>query len=218
MREESDLRDFFLENDILLLDRGFRDAVPKLETEYKLLVKMPALLAKNQKQLDTQQANNSRFVTKCRWVVESRNSGLKRSFKALKEVPNKSLTHTIDDYKIAGALINAFHARLTSDKEDWKQIVINMKRLVSTENALKSLYEEEKLKLKSKYDKLDASDVMDFPKLDVESVKTHITLGNYQLSQAKSYIGEHLDKNGDYRIMIGKHTLDNVYFIFSSYY
>ena len=126
---------------------------------------------------------------------------MKRSFKALKEVPNKSLTHTIDDFKIA-------------DKEDWKQIVINMKRLVSTENALKSLYEEEKLKLKSKYDKLDASDVMDFPKLDVESVKTHITLGNYQLSQAKSYIGEHLDKNGDYRIMIGKHTLDNIFYFF----
>lgn len=72
-------------------------------------------------------------------------------------------------------------------------------------------------KLKNKYDKLDASDVMDFPKLDKESVKTHITLGNYQLSQAKGYIGEHLDKNGDYRIMVGKHTLDNVYLYFIFY-
>jgi hypothetical protein len=42
MSEESQLRDFFKVNDIILLDSGFRDAVPKLETEYKLQVKMPA--------------------------------------------------------------------------------------------------------------------------------------------------------------------------------
>lgn len=189
MSQESDLRDLFKESDIILLDRGFRDAVPKLETEYKLQVKMPALLAKNQKQLDTQQANQSRFGTKCRWVVESRNSGLKRSHKALEQVHNKSLPHTIEDYRIAGSLINAFHDRLISDKQDWKQIVVNMKRLVNTENVLKSLYEEEKLKLKSKYDKLDASEVNDFPKLELDAIKTHITLGIYQITQAKSYIG-----------------------------
>lgn len=212
MNENSDLCNLFQEYDVILLDRGFRDAVPKLETKYKLKVRMPALLEKSQKQLTTEQANKSRFVTKCRWVVEVLNTFLKNSFKALKEVPNKSLPHTMNDYKIAGALINAFHKRLISDKENNKKIVANMKSWVNNENVLKYMYEETKLKLKSKYEKLDSSIIFDFPILDIETIKTHITLGSYQLSQAQSYIAEHLNKNGDYLIMIGREALaiDNV--------
>jgi len=69
---------------------------------------MPVLLSKNENQLSTQDANNSRFVTKLRWVVEVINFFLKNSFKALKQVPNISLPHTLEDYKIAGAIINRF--------------------------------------------------------------------------------------------------------------
>lgn len=216
LANSSDLRELFQKDDVILLDRGFRDAVSKLETEYQLRVKMPALLANNQKQQTTEQANNSRYVTKCSSSpVEVVNTFLKNSFKALKEVPNKSLPHTLVDYKIGGALINAFHKRLTSDKEDYKHILANMKRMVSTENLLKSMYEEMKLKLKSKYDKLDALDVLDFPILVEQDIKTHITLGTYQLSQAKSYIAEHLNENGDYQIMVckEKYALDEVYII-----
>jgi hypothetical protein len=135
MSQTPDLCDLFQEGDVILLDRGFRDAVATLETDYKLRVKMPALLANKQKQLTAEQANHSRFVTKCRWPVEVLNSFLKKSFKALKEVPNKSLPHTLKDYRIAGALINAFHKRLISDKKNYKIVVANMKRLVSNENS-----------------------------------------------------------------------------------
>jgi hypothetical protein len=61
---------------------------------------MPVLLSKNENQLSTQYANNSRFVTKYRWVVEVINTFLKNSFEALKQVPNISLPHTLEDYKI----------------------------------------------------------------------------------------------------------------------
>jgi hypothetical protein len=67
---------------------------------------MPALLSKNKKLLETFDANTSRFVRKVRWVLEVINTFLKNSFKALKQVPNKSLPHTQEDYRIAGALIN----------------------------------------------------------------------------------------------------------------
>ena len=77
---------------------------------------MPALLSEKQDQLSTQEANNTRvFVTKLRWVVEVTISFLKNSFKALKEVPNKSLPLTLDHYKIAGALINKFFKRLIAN-------------------------------------------------------------------------------------------------------
>ncbi len=76
--------------------------------------------------MSTQDANNSRFVTKLRWVVEVINTFLKNSFKALKQVPNISLPHTLEDYKIAGALINRCFKRLFSDQNDEEVIVKNM--------------------------------------------------------------------------------------------
>lgn len=71
-----------------------------------LNLKCLPFLAKKEKQLNTEAANLSRIVTKVRWVIEVINTFLKNSFKALKQVANKSLPHTHDDYKIAGALIN----------------------------------------------------------------------------------------------------------------
>jgi hypothetical protein len=49
------------------------------------------------------------------------------SFKALKEAPNKSLPHTLHDYKIAAALINKFFKRLYSDQTNEKEIRKNLK-------------------------------------------------------------------------------------------
>lgn len=88
---------------------------------------MPSFLDKSSSQLSTIDANSSRFITKCRWVVEVVNSFLKKSFKALREVRNISLPHTIHDYRIAGALINRFFMRLFSDIDDQQTIIDNMK-------------------------------------------------------------------------------------------
>lgn len=57
----SDEMSIIHENDIVLLDRGFRDVVNFLTTNKKLHVYCPGL-----GQLDTIEANTSRFVTKCR--------------------------------------------------------------------------------------------------------------------------------------------------------
>jgi hypothetical protein len=138
---------------------------------------MPALLSKNKKQLETIDANNSRFVTKIRWVVEVINTFLKNSFKALKQVPNKSLPHTEEDYRIAGALINRFFKRLFCDNNDEEAILRNMKLKLNVENELKEIVTTEKLHLKSKFIALDGEDLTDFPKLDVADIKTNINLG-----------------------------------------
>ncbi|EZA62212.1 hypothetical protein X777_05151 [Ooceraea biroi] len=55
--------------DIFILDRGFRDVKPLLEKKgFEVL--MPALKGKRS-QLPTDESNESRFVTKLRWVVEA---------------------------------------------------------------------------------------------------------------------------------------------------
>ena len=50
--------------------------------------------------------------------MEVTNSFLKNSFKALDNVKNKSLYHTLEDYRIAAALINKYFKILYSDNDD----------------------------------------------------------------------------------------------------
>lgn len=57
------------DDDIILLDRGFRDAVPTMQT-LGFHVQMPSFL-NGKKQFTTEEANQSRLVTANRWVVES---------------------------------------------------------------------------------------------------------------------------------------------------
>ena len=106
MQDKNGLSSILREGDVILLDRGLRDAIEQLENVYKLKPQMPCLLKKSQKQLTSFEANTSRLVTKCRWVIEVTNSFLKQSFRALKSVRNKTLPHILSDYRIAAALIN----------------------------------------------------------------------------------------------------------------
>ncbi|KAK0070837.1 hypothetical protein PV326_002025 [Microctonus aethiopoides] len=56
-------------DDIIVVDRGFRDIVKYLE-QLGFKVLMPAFTGKRN-QLTTDESNQSRFVTKIRWVVEA---------------------------------------------------------------------------------------------------------------------------------------------------
>lgn len=75
--------------DIFILDRGFREVVADLEAKgFKVL--MPALKGK-QKQLTAKQANESRFVPKVRWVVESIHGMMKKKFRLLDNILDNKL-------------------------------------------------------------------------------------------------------------------------------
>ncbi|CAF0945538.1 unnamed protein product [Brachionus calyciflorus] len=167
---------FYTEDDLMRL---IAHAINK---KYKLKLQYPAFINKNQNQLSTFDAITTRLVTKSRYVVEAMNAFLKKSFKALSEVKNKSLTHIIDDYKIACTLVNKFLKRLFSDDDYNIEIVNNMKRKLNTINELEC-------------------HIDDFPKIDEQIIKNHITLGSYQLTQGKSYLAEHLN-NEKYEIRV----------------
>ena len=57
------------DDDVILLDRGFRDAIPTMKM-LGFRVSMPDFL-NGKTQLTTEEANQSRFVTANRWVIES---------------------------------------------------------------------------------------------------------------------------------------------------
>lgn len=84
------------------ISRDFRDSLETLE-EYGLVPKMPHFLREG-RQHSIEDANESRLVTKIRWVVESVN-GLIKSWKMLTQVfPNSQIPYVGDYVRIVSAL------------------------------------------------------------------------------------------------------------------
>ncbi|CAF4439115.1 unnamed protein product, partial [Rotaria magnacalcarata] len=82
--------DWLEPNDVLIVDRGFRDSLPLLNNlGYKTY--MPTFLKQADKQLSTTDANQTRLVTKIRWVVESTNGRIKTWRFFDRVVPNSLL-------------------------------------------------------------------------------------------------------------------------------
>ena len=129
-------RELLLPNDLLILDRGFRDVIDTLEKKYKVRTIMP--YCSNEQQLTTLQANFTRLVTKIRWAIEVVNGLFKNEFKAIEKCRNTMLNHIFKDYRIAASLINCFFSRLVSDKEDGKEIAKIMKDKLYNKNDLES--------------------------------------------------------------------------------
>jgi hypothetical protein len=69
MNNEQGVLDWLHDDDIIVVDRGFRDAVNTI-TRFGFNVEMPDFL-KGKKQLSCKEANHSRCVTKVRWIIES---------------------------------------------------------------------------------------------------------------------------------------------------
>lgn len=114
--EDNSFHWFFENKDIFILDRGFRDVVEKMnEVVYKTY--LPLTKDDDQRQLTTQQANVSRKVTLCLWVVETINGRLKNQFRQLRsQRVNIAAPHLKEEIKIASALLNAFGKRLVDHR------------------------------------------------------------------------------------------------------
>lgn len=211
LKKDKGLRNLLQPGDHILIDRGFRDAIDDLKTVYHLQPHMPSCIPPKQKQLTTLEANHSRFVTKCRWPVEVVNGHMKTLFRVHdKVVTNKTLSHTLNDFRISAALINRFHKRLLSDKEYDAEIAQEMKAKLNTINELENIVEKYGLNKKRKeFKKIDSNTIGDFPKIDQETIKKKITLGSYQLRQSLSYLAERVDESDNLPIelYVGKQKL-----------
>lgn len=99
--EESPFNWFFLENDVMILDRGFRDSIADIES-CGYVAQMPPTKLRDETQLTTEQANKSRLVTMCRWVVEVVNGRFNRDYKLLRQdYFNSTLHNLFPDFRIA---------------------------------------------------------------------------------------------------------------------
>lgn len=201
--ESGPMRSFYREGDVFILDRGFRDAIPLLEAcNYN--VQKPESLNEGERQLTTIQANTSRLVTLCRWVVEVVNGRFKRDFKLFRQdFFNRAHAHLMSDFKIAASLINRFHPTL-QDRPDASLIIERALRYQHTPNYLAEFVTNYNLNRRSvMFRRIDGK----FPQLNIFPVFSYseliiFALGPYQVKQARSYYGEHVRQNGLYEIEI----------------
>ena len=88
----------------------------------------------------TLEANESRIVTKIRWIVESVNGIIKRWKHFKHDLLNTNIPYIQDDFRIVCALINKYRPnRCQLSNENDEQIAAQMINLLKKENVLINL-------------------------------------------------------------------------------
>ncbi|CAF1139559.1 unnamed protein product, partial [Brachionus calyciflorus] len=87
LNRDKNLKELILKNDLAIFDRAFKDCILRLKKKYGLISKIPTCLKDGEKQMTCKEANETRLITKNRYVVEVINGILKQQFKALRETP-----------------------------------------------------------------------------------------------------------------------------------
>ena len=204
MKKMSEVRSMFRSSDIFVVDRGFRDVKAYLESQ-KFVVKMPDIIPAGETQLGDVLANRKRLVTKVRFVVEVINGHLKTCFRYFDRVwCIQSLPHLITDFRNAAALHNVSHTVIISDAEYTDDITQLMIGRSHKQNLLYRLVLEQQLNRKyTEFILLDAEQLGGFPVLTKNNLYK-ISLGSYQIKQAKSYYAEHMAADGRYSIQLSR--------------
>lgn len=193
-RNEDRMREWFPEGSIIVVDRGYRD-VTELFRNLGIYWKMPALLQPGQRQLSTEEANESRLVTKTRWIVEARNGHIKSIFKFFAQVIRVPHLHNLGNfYRIAGAIINRYHAPIEMQGAN-AELARQLIRRAQEVNVVQALVEEEQLQARNaqRWLRLSSQHVQDFPELTLEYLRD-LTVGVYQVNLAPGYIQDKLQR------------------------
>ncbi|XP_043262240.1 uncharacterized protein LOC122403027 [Colletes gigas] len=193
-RDVNDMRQWFQDGDIFVLDRGYQDAQPLLR-ELGIHYRMPALLECHQKQLSTEEANESRLVTKTRWIVETRNGHIKSIFKFFNHIINMHHIHHLGEfYNIAGAIINKYHPLISMEGVNTKlaQELLHKSKEV---NVVHARVEIERLCYRNAmWIHLNDEHLHNFPHLTLEYLRD-LTIGTFQVRLARSYVQDKMQRD-----------------------
>jgi len=101
---------------VVIMDRGFKNVMEDLTKLGNIEAKMPSCNAKGKTQHSVFEANQSRLVTKVRWVVEAYHGRLKK-FKMFENRQNIRLVKCMKEYlRITTAALNKFRPALYDTK------------------------------------------------------------------------------------------------------
>lgn len=188
----------FRPGDVFIFDRGFRDCTSAIN-EMGYIVKMPEFVKKSEphQQLSNEQANKSRLVTKTRYVVETRNGHIKTIWPIFATIwPTTCLLHIYRDLRIAAALINKYADKIVADKGEQEEVANMMLTRAIAPNVLQPIVSDGMFQGHLPFfQPIDVNDFA-FPRMTKEEL-AKITLGPYQLKQAKSYACAHKKHRGN---------------------
>ena len=205
MNNREGVTDWLKPDDVLIVDRGFRDCL-RLLNRFGYKDHMPTFLSKAEKQFSTNEANQTRFVTKIRWVAESANGRIKTWRFFDRVLPNLMIPIAGDLFSIVCALINAFRSLSVRNISNDDVLADKMRSLINESNKLKESIDTLKVNgtKNLNWTRIDASNTFcDFPVLTLDQLN-EIILGWFQLKQAKRYTMEHLSANGSFTIQLAK--------------
>lgn len=138
---------WFQENDIVIVNRGYRDAT-ELLARLGILWKMPAIIQPDKRQLSIEDANDSQLVTKTR-IVEARNRHIKLIFKFFEKIIQiQHLPNLGDFYRIAGAIINRYHPPILMERAN-AEMAQQLLDKVREPNVVQAIVEVENLKTRN---------------------------------------------------------------------
>ncbi|XP_071578400.1 uncharacterized protein [Temnothorax nylanderi] len=165
------LREWLGENAIIIVDCGYRDVLPLLQN-LGIETHMPPLLQEGQTQLSTEDANDSRLITKSRWIVEARNGHIKMIFKFFKGIiAYHHVIHLREYYLIAGALINRYREHILMEGAT-ADLAREMLQRARTANNLQNKVLQENLGRRiAIWNTLDHNQVLDFPPLTLSYLR-----------------------------------------------
>ncbi|CAF3542725.1 unnamed protein product [Rotaria socialis] len=127
----------YIQNDIIVVDRGFRDAFSTLEG-FGFDIASPPFF-NGRRQFTTDDANESRCITKVRWVVEAVNARLKQ-FKFFSNTVQNSSIPSLEDYlSIDCAIINRYRRSVKISSLDDAEISVKMQALRSKKNTFEKV-------------------------------------------------------------------------------
>lgn len=185
------MRQWFQNGDIVLVDRGYRDCIPFLE-QLGIESRMPALLERGQRQLTTEDANQSRIVTILRWVVEARQGHFRSIFKIFDhtfEIQNGK--HVGDYYRICGAILNRYHPPITR-RDATVERARQMRARAQVPNVVQARVELENLTRRNAQWRRLENQVPNFPRLEIDFLRD-LTFGVYQVNLSPGYIQDLLN-------------------------
>ncbi|KAJ8685550.1 hypothetical protein QAD02_021343 [Eretmocerus hayati] len=179
--EDGPMRHWNRAGDIILVDRAYR-GIEDLFEELGLRYHRPAFLEAGERQLSTQDANQSRIVTKMRWIVEARDGHIKSTCKFLNQMMQiQHIPHLGDFHRIAGAMINLPGGCWIERGNQMPCKQGEQNENLAARNA-------------QRWVRLDDGQLNDFPILTKDYLKD-LTFGVYQVGLAPSYVQDKLQRD-----------------------
>lgn len=151
-KNERDILNWLHKDDIIIVDRGFRDSIPTIK-HFGYEAVMPNFLNRK-KQFSTREANHNRLITKVRWVIESGivwicqqsfyfflflvNCRIKQWKYFSQIIQNSSLPFISEYLEIVCALINAFCQTPVSDIHEGRESALQMLKVFNEANHVQT--------------------------------------------------------------------------------